>query len=400
LYDLAVRPGAIAASLLATMTVAASAHAEPRAVLIHDFRVPGSGAKPWFDVRRAGPDGRAWVQHSGRAFVLGPGDAVRRLAAPDEEGAQQATDPPREQGPRLSLGEDGTIERDGTRAALPDSLLRALGAKAHRRALAYDVVRERYALLRSRRPLLSRTGYEDGWSIVWFTPERIVDESAIPEGAWRMPRSSDTNAPQFGFAVANGVAWVGVDDAVLRWDDGTWTVFADEASYNDARDRQRRERNDVAQHFAAFTLGNAAVASVLSLPVSLVGRQRFAPTATISFAGSLPALGTAWLMTEAASDSDKLGSALTGFVGTLTVPVVALTTYGTGELAFGGTNEGSFLGALGGAAAGALAWYAASLAFPKRTLKERWWWVLPLGGGIIGTASTAGYLWAGEGLSR
>lgn len=87
-------------------------------------------------------------------------------------------------------------------------------------------------------------------------------------------------------------------------------------------------------------------------------------------------------------------------IGIGSLPVVALTTYGTGELAFHGTNEEAYLGALGGAASGALLWTLASVVLPERMFLDHGWWLLPLGSGFIGSASSAGYLWAGNGFSR
>lgn len=87
-------------------------------------------------------------------------------------------------------------------------------------------------------------------------------------------------------------------------------------------------------------------------------------------------------------------------IGIGSIPVVALTTYGTGELGFRGTNEGAFLGALGGAASGALVWTLASIVLPERSFIDYGWLFLPLGSGFISSASSAGYLWAGKGFSH
>lgn len=87
-------------------------------------------------------------------------------------------------------------------------------------------------------------------------------------------------------------------------------------------------------------------------------------------------------------------------IGIGSLPVVALTTYGTGELGFRGTNDGAFVGALGGAASGALLWTLASIALPERSFVDYSWLLLPLGSGFISSVSTSGYLWAGSGFSR
>ncbi len=57
-------------------------------------------------------------------------------------------------------------------------------------------------------------------------------------------------------------------------------------------------------------------------------------------------------------------------------------------------------GSLGGTAAGGIAWMLLTAAVPDKTFNRGWWWLLPVGGAFVGSASTAGYLWAGEGFRR
>ena len=119
----------------------------------------------------------------------------------------------------------------------------------------------------------------------------------------------------------------------------------------------------------------------------------------------MPATATAGLLAAAGRGGNSgLGQALSGVavvLGVLTIPVVALSTYATGELGFRGTNDGAYLGALGGAASGALIWtIAVAAGVEDQTLRKGWWWLLPIGGAFIGTASTTGYLWAGQGFSH
>lgn len=377
--------GAVA---LATMALATEAAASPRTVLVRDLGE--------IDALDATPDGLAWargkVLGDPRAFVLGPGDEVRRL--PD------ATTPPWEappapSAPRFALGSDGTLELGGAPAPVADALLHALGPKDDRRALAYDAARDRYALLRSRRPRLSG-GYDDVWSLVWFSPERILDESALPEDVELRSRPA--------LAVANGVAWIGEEAGVLRLRDGAWTELGDEALVKKRRDDAASERKSTATTVLVFGVGNALSSSLFSLPVSLAGKQRFLPTATTSYVASFPSIITAATLALGANMFDgEIGKAFSFVAYTIgigSLPVVALATYGTGELAFQGTNEGAYLGALGGAAAGALVWTVASVLLPEGSFVKGSWWLLPLGSGFISSASSAGYLWAGHGFSH
>ena len=375
------------AASVATMTLAAVATAAPRTVLTRDLGE--------IDAVDANADGRAWARGGGssspRAFVLGPGDDVRKL--------EDATAPweiaPKSNAGRLVLGGDGTIEVDGAPAPLPDALLHGLGPKDDRRALVYDAGRDRYVLLRARRPRLSG-GYDDVWQLVWFTPERIVDESALPDEIDVHGRPS--------VAVANGVAWIAEPAGVLRWQEGAWTEFGDEVRVQRRRDEAARDRKSYLTTLALFGVGNAVSSSLFSLPVSLVGKQRFLPTATTSYVASFPSIVTASTLAFGANIGGGAWgepfSVLAYMIGIGSIPVVALTTYGTGELGFRGTNEGAFLGALGGAASGALVWTLASIVLPERSFIDYGWLFLPLGSGFISSASSAGYLWAGHGFSH
>jgi hypothetical protein len=369
------------------MTLAAEAAASPRAVLTTDLGE--------IDAIDANADGRAWARggpsSSPRAFVLGPGDVVRRL--------EDAT-PPWESAPappagRLVLGRDGTIEVNGAPAPLPTALLHMLGPKDDRRALVYDATRDRYVLLRARRPRLSG-GYDDVWQLVWFTPERIVDESVLPDEV-------DMRAHP-ALAAAGGVVWIGEPAGALRWQDGGWTEFGDAALVKKRRDDLASERRDLVTVVATFAVGNALSSSLFSLPVSLAGQQRYVPTAVTSYVASFPSIVTATSFALGANmfdgDLGKAVSVLAYTVGIASLPVVALTTYGTGELAFNGTKDGAYLGALGGAAAGALVWTVASVLLPERSFIVGSWWLLPLGSGFISSSSSAGYLWAGRGFVR
>lgn len=303
--------------------------------------------------------------------------------------------PPARPAGRLVLGGDGTIEQDGAPAPLSAALLHMLGPKDNRRALVYDASRDRYVLLRSRRPRLSG-GYDDVWQLVWFTPERIVDDAVLPDEIALGHRPP--------LAAAGGVAWIGEGAGVLRWQSGAWTEFGDEALVKKRRDDAASERKSFLTTVAVFGVGNALSSSLFSLPVSLAGKQRFLPTATTSYVASFPSIITASTLAFGANiGGGKFGepfSFIAYVIGIASIPVVALTTYGTGELGFGGTNEGAYLGALGGAASGALLWTLASVALPERSFIDYSWLFLPLGSGFISSASSAGYLWAGHGFSR
>lgn len=376
-----------AAACLATMTLAAAATAAPRTILTRDLGE--------IDAIDANPDGRAWARGGGssspRSFVFGPGDEVQKQG--------DATAPwevaPKSSAGRLVLGGDGTFEMDGAPAPLSDALLHMLGPKDDRRALVYDPKSDRYVLLRARRPRLAG-GYDDVWQLVWFTPERIVDESALPEEIDMGGRPP--------LAVANGVTWVGEPAGVLRLQDGAWTEFGDEARVLRRRKDAASERKSFLTTFALFSVGNAVSSSLFSLPVSLAGKQRFLPTATTSYVASFPAIVTASTLAFGANiGGGKWGepfSTVAYIIGIGSIPVVALTTYATGELGFRGTNEGAFLGALGGAASGALVWTLASIVLPERSFIDYGWLFLPLGSGFISSASSAGYLWAGHGFSH
>jgi hypothetical protein len=382
---LALSPLAAAAA----MTVVTSAHADPATVLVKDFVVPGA--------IEASPDGRAWVRGAGedhRAFVVGPGDAVARLPD-DDSGSPFATTAPPPPG-RLTLGTDGALLADGTRAPLADALLRALGPTSDRRALAYDAVRDQYALVRSRRPLASHTGYEDVWSLVWFTKARIVEEAEIPGDRVRLKPP---------FAVAGGVAWIGTSTGVLRWQGGAWTEVGDTELIARDLDRNARDRRDLYGNIALVTLGGAASSAVFSLPVTAIGQQRYLPTATTTFVGAFPAMFTAVMLGASTRGGGGAWSGLwqgvTVTLGVLSIPVVAFATWATGEAAFRGTkNDGAIFGALGGAASGALVWTVASSFLSDDAFEKGLYWLLPVGGGFISASSTAGYLWAGKGFAH
>lgn len=376
------------AAAVALMTVAARATAAPRAVLTRDVGV--------IDSLDASPDGRVWVRgvtSEARTFVFGPGDQVLPLAKDAPPPWQVA---PHEVAGRLALADDGTLVMDGKPAPVPESLLHALGPKTDRRTLAYDEARDRYALLRSRRPRLTG-GYDDAWSLVWFTRERVLDDVLLPE---EIPLGGVVP-----LAVANGVAWVAYGTGVLRWQDGSWTEFGNEHIVKQRRDVAERDRESLITTAVVLGVGNAAYSSLFSLPVSLAGRQRFVPTAVTSYVGSFPALLTAGSFALGANmgGGGKLSDAISVLaytVGVASLPVVALVTYGTGELGFRGTNEGGYLGALGGAASGALVWTIVSAALPDNAFRNHLLWLLPIGGSFISSASTAGYLWAGDGFRR
>jgi hypothetical protein len=384
----AVRWTLTAAAALATMTLAAEVAAAPHAVLTRDLGE--------LDALDANGDGRAWARGgaspSQRAFVLGPGDEVRRLD--DAAAAPWEVAPPSLAG-RLALGGDGTIVRDGEPAPLSDALLHALGPKDDRRALVYDAARDRYVLLRARRPRLSG-GYDDAWSLVWFTPERILDEAVLPDEVDMRRRPA--------LAASDGVVWIGEPAGALRWRDGGWTEFGDEALVQKRRDDVANERKSFLTTAALFGGGNALSSSLFSLPVSLAGKQRYLPTAATSYVASFPAILTASTLAFGANiGGGKWGepfSFVAYVIGIGSIPVVAFTTYATGEVGFRGTNEGAFLGALGGAASGALLWTLASVALPERSFIEYSWLLLPLGAGFIGSTSSAGYLWAGHGFTH
>jgi hypothetical protein len=376
------------AAALATTALAAEVAAAPHTVLTRDLGE--------IDALDANGDGRAWARGSAsakpRAFVLGPGDEVSQID--DATAAPWETAKPAPAG-RLALGGDGTIVRDGAPAPLSDALLHALGPKDDRRALVYDAERDRYVLLRARRPRLSG-GYDDVWSLVWFTPERIVDESVLPDEVEVHGRPA--------LAASSGVVWIGEPAGALRWRDGGWTEFGDEALVQRRRDAVANERKSFLTTAALFGAGNALSSSLFSLPVSLAGKQRYLPTAVTSYVGSFPAILTASSLAFGANiGGGKWGepfSFIAYVIGIGSIPVVAFTTYATGEIGFRGTNEGAFLGALGGAASGALLWTLGSIALPERSFIEYSWLLLPLGAGFIGSTSTGGYLWAGKGFSR
>jgi hypothetical protein len=373
---------------VAVTSVSVAARAEPRTVLVKDFLVP--------EAIEASPDGRAFLRSAGtpsHAFLVGPGDAVVRL--PDDSSSPFATTEPPPAG-RLTLAEDGTLMADGVRAPLPDALLRALGPKTDRRALAYDAARDRYALVRSRRPLATKTGYEDVWSLVWFTKARIIGDSEIPED--RVP-------PKSPLAAAGGVAWIGTSSGVLRCQNEAWTEIGDADAITNDRANASRDRRKLYAGVALVTLGNAASSAVFALPVSSIGQQRYLPTATTTFVGAFPGMFTAGMLTlSTLGGSGLFSSFLRGVTITfavLSLPVVAFATWGTGEAAFRGTNnDGAFLGALGGAASGALVWTVASSFLPDQAFKDGLLGFLPLGGGFISACSTAGYLWAGRGFAH
>jgi hypothetical protein len=375
------------AAALATTTLAAEAAAAPHTVLTRDLGE--------IDALDANGDGRAWARGGSspqRAFVLGPGDEVQRLD--DTTAAPWETAKPALAG-RLALGGDGTLVRDGAPAPLSDGLLHALGPKVDRRALVYDAGRDRYVLLRARRPRLSG-GYDDVWSLVWFTPERVLDEAVLPDEVDLPSRPA--------LAASSGVVWIGESAGALRWRDGAWTEFGDEALVQRRRDSAASDRKSFLTTAAVFATGNALSSSLFSLPVSLAGRQRYLPTAATSYVASFPAILTASTLAFGANiGGGKFGepfSFIAYVIGIGSIPVVAFTTYATGEVGFRGTNEGAFLGALGGAATGALLWTLASVALPERSFIDASWLFLPLGAGFIGSTSSAGYLWAGKGFTH
>ena len=373
---------------VAAVTVVTAAHAEPRTVLVKDFVVP--------ETIEASPDGRAWLRSAGESFhavLVGPGDAVVRL--PDDTASPFATTAPPPPG-RLTLAEDGTLLADGVRAPLADALLRAIGPKTDRRALAYDAVRDQYVLVRSRRPLASHTGYEDVWSLVWFTKERVVVESEIPD---------ERVKPKSPIAASGGVAWIGTSAGVLRWENGAWTEIGDADAIARDRANDRRDRRNLYGGAALVTLGNAASSAVFALPVSSIGQQRYFPTAATTFVGGFPAMFTAGMLTLSTQGGSGVVSSFLSFVtitlGVLSVPVVAFATWATGEAGFRGTqNDGAFFGALGGAASGALVWTVASSFIPAGMFEKGLLGFVPLGGGFISASSTAGYLWAGKGFAH
>lgn len=376
---------------VAAMTFASAARAEPHTVLVKGFVIP--------ERIDAGPDGRAWVRSAGESFhaaLVGPGDAVALL--PDDSPSPFATTEPPPPG-RLTLADDGTILADDVRAQLPEALLRALGPKVDRRALAYDATRDEYALVRSRRPLASHTGSEDVWSLVWFTKARIVVESEIPGDRVR------TKSP---LAASGGVAWIGTSAGVLRWkgDAGdAWTEFGDADAIARDRENDRRDRRNLYGGAALLTLGNAASSALFALPVSSIGQQRYLPTAATTFVGGFPAMFTAGMLTLSTQGGSGAVSSFLSFVtitlGVLSVPVVAFATWATGEAGFRGTqNDGAFFGALGGAASGALVWTVASSFIPDGMFEKGLLGFVPLGGGFISASSTAGYLWAGKGFAH
>ena len=373
----------------AVLTVAAHARAAPATLAARDFVVPGT--------IEASPDGRAWVRAAGddhRAFVVGPDDTVARLPD-DDSGSPFATTAPPPPG-RLTLGPDGTLLDDGRRAPLADALLRALGPTSDRRALAYDPARDQYALVRSRRPLASHTGYEDVWSLVWFTKTRIVEESEIPVDRVR-------GKPPF--AAGGGVAWIGTTTGVLRWQGGAWTEIGDGDAIAHDREKIAREKRDFYGGVALLTLGGAASSAVFSLPVAAVGQQRYLPTATTTFVGALPAMFTAAMFTASTRGGggsfSGLWQGITVTLGVLSLPVVTFATWATGEAGFRGTkNDGALFGALGGAAIGALVWTVATSFLSDEAFEKGFYWLLPVGGGFISGSSTAGYLWAGKGFAH
>jgi hypothetical protein len=373
---------------VAAMTFAAAARAEPRTVLVKDFASP--------EAIEASPDGRAWLRSAGtpfHSFLVGPGDAVVRL--PDDTPSPFATTEPPPAG-RMTLADDGTILADGVRAQLPEALLRAIGPKVDRRALAYDAVRDQYALVRSRRPLASHTGYEDVWSLVWFTKARIVVEAEIPE---------DRVRPKAPLAASGGVAWIGTSAGILRWEGDAWTELGDADAIARDRENDSRDRRNLYGGAALVTLGNAASSAVFALPVSSIGQQRYLPTATTTFVGAFPAMFTAGMLTLSTRGGGGAFGSFLSFVtvtlGVLSIPVVAFATWATGEAGFRGTkNDGAFFGALGGAASGALVWTFASSFLSDRTFEKGLLGFLPLGGGFISASSTAGYLWAGKGFAH
>lgn len=387
------RPSAmgVAASVaLALFAVGRSAEAHPRSKLMESFITP--------DSIEANDDGRAWIRSTaGRTYVLGPGDQVERQ--PDKsEPPWTSGEPAAGAGqPRgLSLAADGTIERDDGRAPLPEALLRAIGPKSARRAMAYDAARKRYVVLRSRRPLYGQGAWDERPSLVWFDEQRVLGEEIVPE---------ELHGVKTAMAAAGGIVWVTFFAGVLRWDGTSWTAFGDAEVIARARDDARRDRAETIELVTAFTLGNAAASSVFALPISGIGEQRYVPTAVTTFVGSLPSSVTAAFFTVGASaGGSSFGRALSSVglvLGVLTLPIVALATTATGELSTpSGTKEGGYLGALGGATAGALVWTLASIAIPHETFKRGWWWLLPIGASLISAASTSGYLWAGEGFRR
>jgi hypothetical protein len=373
---------------VSAITFASAARAEPRTVLVKGFVIP--------ERIDASPDGRAWVRSEGESFhaaLVGPGDAVELL--PDDSPSPFATTEPPPPG-RLTLADDGTILADAVRAQLPEPLLRALGPKVDRRALAYDASRDQYALVRSRRPLASHTGSEDVWSLVWFTKTRIVVESEIP---------GDRVRPKSPLAASGGVAWIGTSAGVLRWAGDAWTEIGDADAIARDRENDSRDRRNLYGGAALVTLGNAASSAVFALPVSSVGQQRYLPTAATTFVGGFPAMFTAGMLTVSTHGASGVVSSFLSFItvtlGVLSIPVVSFATWATGEAGFRGTkNDGAFFGALGGAASGALVWTFASSFLSDATVEKGLLWWLPLGGGFISASSTAGYLWAGKGFAH
>jgi hypothetical protein len=283
--------------------------------------------------------------------------------------------------------------RDGVRAPLETSLLHALGPTRDRFALAHDDTRGRYVLLRSRQPIAGSTDKRT-W-LVWFSPERTLDETLIPEVD--LPAKPP-------LAVSNGVVWIGTSTGLLRWQDGDFVAFGDESTVLGAREDERRDRNDTITTVTAFTLGTAVSSAFFSLPVSAVGRQRYAATSTTTLVAAFPAMLTAGLLGEATHVSGEgnnnglIAAALLG-LGGLSVPVVALGTWATGGAAWHGTSGGpSYAGALAGAASGALVWGLFASLLSKEWFHDHGRVWIPIGGGFISSASTAGYLWAGGGF--
>jgi hypothetical protein len=379
-----------AAAAMTVATAATAAHADPRTVVVEEFVVPES-----ID---ASPDGRAWLRSAGtsltfHAVIVGPGDAVTRLPLDTPSPFAMTAPPPPG---RLTLAADGTLLADGVRAPLSDELLRSLGLRTDRRALAYDAARDRYALVRSRRPLATHTGYEDVWSLVWFTTERVVAET-------EMPNERVSQKPPL--AASGGVAWLGTSTGVLRWQDGEWTELGDADLIAQDRANRSRDRRDLYGGFALFTLGGAASSALFALPVSSIGQQRYLPTATTTFVGAFPGMFAAGMFGIATHGDSGVFSSFLSFVtvtlGVLSIPAVAFGTWATGEAAFRGTkNDGAFFGALGGAASGALVWTLASSLIPDKAFEKGWYWLVPLGGGFISASSTTGYLWAGKGFAH
>ena len=342
----------------------------------------------------SGRDGRAFVQ--GRSFahdrpevtsyVLGPGDDVSTWRS-DQPAPEFAEDARR----TLSLDDSGTIEiaGGGEVAALSQDLRRKLGPSARRRALVDDAESGVHVLLSAWR---GGVGTIDGWSVIRFDDEHVIDEERVPLPSWDGPWAT---AAKPLLAASRGVVWIAFDGVVLRLRDGNWTRFIDDDSQ--ASRRQNASDRDIGYvgTIAAYTIGNVVLATTMSIPLSLSTHERLVPTATVSSVGSMfaivPSLGYA-----GAAIKGNIFGGLALAIAIATTPLVSVATYGTDELAFNG--NGRFWGSIGGAYAGGLAWAGISRMFKWND--DRSLWLGAIGSAIIGTASNVGYLWAGEGFRK